>query len=493
MSKRNKRNGLSRRGFLGLLGAAGAGVAAERSGLLGRVIGRAHAGPPASATNYSLHIVGGNGSASWFQLLWPHTAVAMANLPATGGLSSGRYAYHEPASSGFRFNPGGLDGVNKEFFYSSQAPWRSSGAPVPGMEVTALMAGSNEHHRQQPTPLPLSATTNLYQALASIRTAEADTLVPVLGIGSFANRATRETPGIVTAANWAGAVNIFNTEASQNVLVPEANRTLFRDSYAAMAGLRAAATRSSWQPQLEVTKKAAGLIGVNLSSQLVPTAGDLVAYGINNLGSQNLVAAQRAGLEEFGRSMIVAAKAIQIGLTRSAIVSMSNRPTSDTKWTDPHRAFSSAADQAQTINAVGILGGILQAFHNALNTIPEVTLGGTIADHTVISVQGDTMKTPLVAAGWPDVTPSDSNWIYVVGKGYLRHGWYGGIRTSADPGSGEAPQGFDPGTGDANSSASSTTTQVAAAAVLYAIARGNMTQVDQFYTGPAFTGLVPPP
>jgi len=489
MSKSNK---LNRRGFLGLLGAAGAGVAVERSGLLGRVIGRAYAGPPATATNYSVHIVGGNGSASWFQLLWPHTAVATANNPATGGVSSGRFAYHEAASAGLHFNQNDADGVNKRFFYSSQAPWISGATPLPGMEVTGYMAGSNEHHRQQPTPLPLSSTTNLYQALASIRTSEADTLIPVLGVGSFADRATREIPGLVTAASADGVIELFNSAASQRILAAEADRDLFRDSYSAMVGLRAASSRSSWQPQLEVTKKAAGVVGLNFALQLAPTAGDLVGYGIDNLVGENLVAAQRAGIEEFGRSMIVASKALRAGLTRSVVVSMSNRPTSDRKWTDPHSSFSSAADQSQTITAVRLLGEILTGFYNDLNATPEVTLGGAFSDHTVISVQGDTMKNPLVAAGWPDATPTDSNWIYVVGKGYLRHGWYGRIRRSSDPMASNAPQGFDPTTGDRNGSHSSSTTEAATAALLYAITRGNLTQVNQFYSGPAITGLIAP-
>src|SRR4051812_6630234 len=82
--------GDSRRTFLRLVGAAGAAMALERSKVLNYLFdqgGSALADPAScSTTNRSVHIIGGNGSVAWFQLLWPHLDVAASNNPT--------FAYH---------------------------------------------------------------------------------------------------------------------------------------------------------------------------------------------------------------------------------------------------------------------------------------------------------------------------------------------------------------------------------------------------------------
>ena len=81
--------GDSRRTFLKLVGAAGAAFALERSKVLNYLLdegGTALADTGCGATNRSVHVIGGNGSVAWFQLLWPHIEVAQSNNAA--------FAYH---------------------------------------------------------------------------------------------------------------------------------------------------------------------------------------------------------------------------------------------------------------------------------------------------------------------------------------------------------------------------------------------------------------
>ena len=74
--------GDSRRTFLRLFGVAAAAYAIDRTRALNWLFdqgGDALAGPASCAlTNRSVHIIGGNGSFAWFQLLWPHIDVAMS-------------------------------------------------------------------------------------------------------------------------------------------------------------------------------------------------------------------------------------------------------------------------------------------------------------------------------------------------------------------------------------------------------------------------------
>ena len=104
----------------------------------------------------------------------------------------------------------------------------------------------------------------------------------------------------------------------------------------------------------------------------------------------------------------------------------------------------------------------------------------------MITIHGDTPKTPLNRNGWPDGTPGNSNWLYVYGAGYLETGWFGGIKASGDV------DGFDPATGNAVPGQGSGATSGAAAAVLFAIAQGDMVAVQNLFSGGSIDGLVNP-
>jgi hypothetical protein len=87
-------------------------------------------------------------------------------------------------------------------------------------------------------------------------------------------------------------------------------------------------------------------------------------------------------------------------------------------------------------------------------------------------------------AAWPDATPGNSNWLYVMGNGYLKTGWFGGVKSDG------STAGFDPTTGkEVPGQSSDATSAAAGAAVAYAVARGDMKRVRDLYTGPAIEAV----
>jgi hypothetical protein len=114
--------------------------------------------------------------------------------------------------------------------------------------------------------------------------------------------------------------------------------------------------------------------------------------------------------------------------------------------------------------------------------------GSNISDNVVMSIHGDTPKTPLQRNNWPDGTPGNSNWTYVLGAGQLRTGWFGGIDRNG------RASGWNPATGEMDGGRSSASlANPAAAAIAYAVARGDMRRVNDFYSGESINGVVADP
>ncbi|HZO11995.1 MAG TPA: hypothetical protein VFB62_02015, partial [Polyangiaceae bacterium] len=226
-----------------------------------------------------------------------------------------------------------------------------------------------------------------------------------------------------------------------------------------------AARRSTWQGQLRITKASANFLGKNLASELMPTASDMTSYGIDGAPTN---------LFDLGYGLIVAARAFKLGLTNSVILPALND--------DPHSAFNDMGDLQLR---VGILGKMLDAFMADLASAQDpVCSGKTLADSTIMTIHGDTPKTPRDRNVWPDGTPNNSNWIYVLGQGYLKTGWFGGITPNEE-------YGFDPATGEAVlGKPSSETSAAAAAAVAFAVAQGDMQRVSQFFSGGSIAGII---
>lgn len=464
--------GPARRNFLRWIGAAGAAVALERSKLLNFIWdqgGDAMAQEAScSLTNRSVHIVGGNGSFSWFQLLWPHIEIAEAGNPD--------FAYHAPGA-GYRYTGG-----DRDFFYGPEAPWQSGNQPMPGYEVTGFMTGANETHTQTPvTSATVASNASMLATVASIQRAD-PSLLPVIGVGPVNLGAAPGSPSIATVPSAQGMVELFNSAASQLTLAATEDQQLYETYYKAIVGLRKAADLPTWKRHLDVTKTAANLLGRNLAGLLAPTQADLDDYGVTALAASQASDSAKQRLTNLARALISTARSFELGLTNSVIIALAPGATSDNQFTDPHAAFNNMGSLNDTILA---LGTILNAFYADLAATPDQACSGENLDKSVVfTAHGDTPKTPLQRDAWPDSTPGNSNWMYAMGAGHLRTGWYGGVRANGNI------DGFDPATGQlvAGQSASVTST-AAGAAVAYAVAKGDIDRVDTF-SPPDISGII---
>jgi len=465
--------GPDRRNFLRLMGVAGAAFALERSKLLNFIAdegGTALADESTCASvNRSVHIVAGNGSHGWYQLLWPHVAIAQAGNDS--------FAYHEsPANTMFYQG-------DKMFAYAPEAPWKDAAGPT--RPVTAFMSGKNETHEITPKSQNVAGNATLCGTVAAIQRAM-PVLLPVIGVGPVALGTAPGVPAIATVPSGAAMVDLFNSAASQGALALQANKDLYETYYKAILGLREAASRPTWSRQIEVTKKAANLLSRNLALQLTPSQADLDAYGVGSLAAAISNANAKEQLTNIGRSLITTARAFKLGLTNSVMIATTDVGTGDDVFTDPHKAFVNMP-QLQAI--VALFGQMFNAFYNDLASTPDPSCQSQTLDKSVIfTVHGDTPKTPRQRAAWPDGTEGDSNWIYAMGNGYIKNGWYGGINADG------SVVGFDPTSGaDVPGQASNVTTSSACAAVAYAVSKGSMPKVEEFYKGPSIAGIVTKP
>jgi hypothetical protein len=444
--------GTGRRDFLRWSATVAAVLGLERSrflNVLGDSAGVAMADQAACpTTNRSVHLVAGNGGFAWFQLLFPHVAVALKG--------DGNAAFHALG------NAKKVAGTNKPLVYAPESPFQTLG---PKRQITAMMAGSNETH----TSTPQSAATigtgmGMIAAIAAIQQAN-PTLLPVIGVNPVTFGAAPGAPGVATVANSSGLVDLFNSAASRTLLqTPEAAK-LNDAYYNAFASLNAASGRKTLDKPITSAKVAADLLGKNLSAQLQPTAADDVRYGI---------AGAPTNIVEIGRSLAIAARAFKLGLTSSLIIPAMRD--------DPHGAFNNMATLQSNVVA---LGKIFDAFMADCAATPDPSgCGKTLADGIVMTIHGDTPKDPTVRSGWPDGTPGNANWMYVFGNGYLKTGWFGGIDENRNV------SGYDPATGDTANISSQANSNAAAAAAAFAVAKGDMRRVQDFYRGGSIAGLV---
>jgi hypothetical protein len=445
--------GTSRRQFLRWSAAAGAALALDRWRVLEVVsdsAGVAMADEAAcSATNRSVHLVAGDGGFAWFQLLWPHVAVAASTDDA--------FAFH---AKGLATKAKDTD---RAFWHAPESPWQALG---PEKRVSAFMAGINQAH----TPTPASSATlgngqSLLAGVASIQR-EMPSLVPVIALQPVSFGTAAGAPPVATVADAAGLVQLFSNVAPTTTLAAPEDAALFEAYYGALLGMDAAAGRPTWARSLRTGKISARLLSKNLEHLLAPTDDDLERYGIDATTPDKLAA--------IGRALITTAKAFGLGLTQSVIVPVLRD--------DPHEAFG---DLAQLGATVSTLGRILDELMNDLGAIADpLCASRSLADATVLTVHGDTPKDPLVKAGWPDGTPGNSNWLYVMGNGYLRTGWFGGVEVDG------TVTGFDPESGkEVPGQSSEVTAAAAGAAVAYAVAKGNRQRVRDFFGG-SIDGMV---
>jgi hypothetical protein len=446
--------GRSRRQFLRWTAAAGAVLALDRARVLDVICDSAGVAmadeASCAATCRSIHLVAGDGGFAWFQLLWPHVEIAMSQ--------NGGFAYHAQGQS-VQAND-----TDKPFYFAPETPWQSMDR---AKRITGFMAGTNQTH----TPTPGSAATvGAGQSMLAVAAAiqrQLPTLLPVIGISPLAYGSAPGAPDIATVDSADGLVDLFNSAASRAILSVPEDASLYEAYYKAFLGLNKAAGRPTMAAKLRVGKSAANFLGKNLADQLRPTAEDLARYGIDG--------GTPTKLSEIGKTFITTAKAFKLGLTSSVMLPAMRD--------DPHGAF---ADMANLTMTVGLLGRMFNELMNDLDAVEDpLCTSRTLADSVVITVHGDTPKDPRDNSGWPDGTPGNSNWLYVMGNGYVKTGWFGGVKADGNI------SGFDPTTGnEVGGQITDTMSNAAGAAVAFAIAKGDMRRVQDFYIGPAIDGIV---
>ncbi|MCC6553610.1 MAG: hypothetical protein IT372_11400 [Polyangiaceae bacterium] len=446
--------GRSRRSFLRWTTAAGAALALDQAKVLDVISdsgGSAMAEDAScSLTNRSVHLVAGDGGFAWFQLLWPHVEVAKAG------------------NDGFAFHANGqavdATDTDRPWVFAPESPWQALGKTK---RMTGFMAGTNQTH----TPTPTSAAqvgggNSMLATVAAIQRAT-PSLLPVIAIDPVSFGTAPGAPQVATVGNADGMVELFNSAASRLTLQATEDAALFEAYYKAYTGLVKAAGRPTWARPLRTGKSSANILGTNLAALLAPSAEDLARYGIDG--------GTPTRLSEIGRALITTARAFSLNLTQSVIMPAMRD--------DPHGAFQNMANVQSTVAA---LGRYFDEFMNDLAAVDDKTCANRkLSDSVVITVHGDTPKDPRNRAGWPDGTPSNSNWLYVMGNGYLKTGWFGGVKANG------SVSGFDPATGDeVAGQQSNATSNAAGAAVAFAVAKADMIRVKDFYSGPSISGIV---
>jgi hypothetical protein len=450
--------GSSRRNFLKWSAAAASVLGLDRARFLDALSGSAGVAmadqAACSSTMRSIHIVAGNGGFAWFQLLWPHVGVAQGTSPSLAFHALGQA---KPALA------------DKPLVYAPESPFQSLGK---GKQISAFMAGANLDNTGSHSQTPGAFTTAIGQsasmiaAIAAIQQAN-PTLIPVIGVTPLFYGSAPGAPSIVTVGSAAGLVDLFNSAASQALLANPKAAALDEAYYKAFLQMNASAGKVTTSRALASGKVANALLGKNLSEKLRPTPEERQIYGVD--------ASTETALLEIADSLITGVKAFALGLTSCLIL--------PAFLDDPHGAFT---DLTSLGSRVQTLGKIFDGLLKHAGQIPDPSgCSRTLAEGLVFTVHGDTPKDPTVRDAWPDSTPGNSNWIYVYGNGYLKTGWHGGIDAAG------AVSGFDPETGNVvPNQPSTTTTNAAAAAAAFAVSKGDMRRVQDFYQGGALSGIV---
>ena len=181
-------------------------------------------------------------------------------------------------------------------------------------------------------------------------------------------------------------------------------------------------SRSSTAPRTAPTtrdayataRSASQFLGTEPRRELAITPADLAAYGIDGT--------MRRRRRRDRRTLIVTAKAFQLRLTSSVVLPGAARRSARRVHRTSTTLQSTAAEPKR----------VLDAFMADLAARTDDVTHEPLSDDIVITIEGDTPKTPLDRTNWLDDTPANSNWIYVYGGGKLKTGWFGGIDRNGD-------------------------------------------------------------
>ena len=460
--ERDEQRVMSRRALIKWSMAAGAALGVSKSRIfevLEKSSGKgvAYAAAEAATANKAVFIMAGNGSLAWFTQLWQHPDVMLS-----GDASQ---AYHLPGQATL------FPGTNNRLAVGPTTPWITPGTQsllAANKQVTAFTCGKNETHNVNPVSTTDLGSNRLFATAAAIQSS-LPSVVPVCSINGVALGTAPGAPSVAGVASADGIVSLFNSAASRaggllDSTASTQNADLYQSTYATLAGLNAAAGRSTNIAAYQTAKGAAKFLGTNLASQLAITPADITRYKMDNLPD---------AVVNVGKALIVSVKAFKLGLTNMVMLPAMND--------DPHGAYNDLNNLALV---TGGLRDILDGFMADLVATTDANTGQSLADSTIIAIHGDTYKNPNNNAGWPDGTPQNTNVCYVYGCGYLKTGWFGEIDKTG------GVTGFDPTTGASTSTYDGTgSAEAAGAAIAFAVARGDQRRVSDF-TQTEYDGLV---
>ncbi|MBS2018066.1 MAG: hypothetical protein JST00_34655 [Deltaproteobacteria bacterium] len=273
--------------------------------------------------------------------------------------------------------------------------------------------------------------------------------------------------------------------------LPTTTRLSGSGTDAVVAGAEAQKALTPLVPVLSIAYQPSPATGVTVALKLEDAIAALKAKGMtaaqeaelqtdaNILASWGVDTATSTNVRDLATRLLFAANAFRLGLVGTVLLPGTND--------DPHGAFT---DVTVATTMADRLTRILDGFYTELakSNEPRCGHGGkalSLADNVVTVVSGDTPKNSFARSGWPDGTAGNSNLLYVRANGWLVPGWFGSV-TSA------ARTNFDPDTGQLSGAVTATTsTNAALAALLFAIARGNVPAVTAA-TSANYAGLVSP-
>jgi len=452
-SKRDEQHQLTRRALIKWSLATGAALGVSRSKIyeiLERTAGKGVAyAASAQPINRTFDIEFGNGSLSWMTLFWPLPAIAAAATP-TNNLS-----WHKPGMQTV------VAGTDRPLTIGPDTPW----AKLPAnKQVTAFLCGSNETHTNFAQSTNTIAGNSLLAGNAALQTA-LTAMIPTVTVGQGTSIGT--APGAPTAANVGnadGIVDLFNSAASQmgGLLFNPNDAKLYKAAYQGFIQLNRAANRPTTNIGYTSATKAAEFLGLNRAKQLAVTAEDEARYGITGT--------TRSTVRALGRTMIIAVKAFQHGLTNGIVVPAMRD--------DPHQAFDNNDVAVVPAQLKGVFDGFMTDLQNTLDDNTQRPL----SDNIVITMKGDTYKNPINKNGWGDGTPGNTNIVYVYSSGQLLSGWLGDVTTAG------AVQGVG-ADGKLTTYNGANTAKYALASVLYATAIGDERAIQGLSGGVSVSGV----
>lgn len=446
--------GTGRRDFLRWSATVAACLGLERARFLNALndtAGSAAADTAACAsTARHIHVVDGNGGLSNWTLPFA--------IPSVIQSTNAQYSHYMLGKAV------AAEGYDRPFSYHPDSPWQTADAR---WKLSAFLGGTNETHTATPNTVMTLGANGMLASAAAIQQAN-PTLLPVLAVGGITFGTAPGAPAVAAVGAANQLVDLFNSAASRALLQAPENGALAEAYYKAFLGLNASAGRTTMAKQYGTGKVSMNLLAKNLAAQLTPTTADEQLFGLagNSPGA----------VTNMTRSMITTIKAFGLGLTSMLIMRGFNN--------DPHGLF--AGGDAQATGVGGALKNMLNGLQQFAKSRPDPACSSkTLSDSLIFSVSGDTYKQPFNRDGWGDGTPNNTNLLYVMGGGYLKTGWFGSVVQ------GQAAQGWDPGTGNTGGAYNGGMLgSAAAAALLFAVAKGDMNRVRDFYAGPAIDGVV---